>query len=62
MLGGVDFDKASIAHVVEEFKRSLGVTLSSNKDAAGRVRHEFGKRNRQLSLAQHAIVLARFHL
>jgi len=48
-LGGDDFDNAVVKYLVEEFKKSSGVDLSTNKSAMFRLKMEAEKAKKQLS-------------
>ena len=48
-LGGDDFDNAVVKYLVEEFKKTSGVDLSTNKSAMFRLKMEAEKAKKQLS-------------
>ncbi len=48
-LGGDDFDNAVVKYLVEEFKKTSGVDLSSNKSAMFRLKMEAEKAKKELS-------------
>jgi molecular chaperone DnaK len=57
-LGGADFDRAMINHVIDEFKKDSGVDLSEDKAAKQRIKEAVEKAKHDLSVqSEHQINL-----